>query len=217
MQYSRTTSVGEHLRKERDKHGVSLSQMSAETKIKQSYLRHLEDNEFEDLPSAAYIKGYIRKYADLLGFDHEPLFGLLRRDYKESARGSLIPREFIRPALKRRTFWTPVSLTVTAIAAFFIALLSYVGFQWYQLQRPPQLEITAPTDNEVVSGRVVVEGQTISDAVVTINTEPITLQPNGTFSKEVFLSREGLNTISVEATDRRGKTNLQQRTVRVEF
>ncbi len=217
MQYSRTTTVGEHLQRERQSHGVTLQELSAETNIRREYLEFLESNEFEKLPSVAYVKGYIRTYADLLGFDHEPLFGLLRRDYKESARGTLVPRDFVRPALKPRALWTPISLTVLAVASVFIAFLSYVGYQWYVLQRPPMLEVTAPEDNATVAGRVMVTGQTVNDAVLTINTEPVTLQPDGTFSKEVFLSREGLNTISVEATDRRGKSNLKQRTVRVEF
>jgi hypothetical protein len=86
-----------------------------------------------------------------------------------------------------------------------------------QFNKPPTIVIKAPTEEEVVAPRVRVTGYTKPDSVLTINAQPVALQTDGSFQTELFLSREGINTITVEAKDRRGKSTLMQRTVRVKF
>jgi cytoskeletal protein RodZ len=48
------------------------------------------------LPNASYAKAYVSNYAKLLTIDPQPLFSNLRRDYRESAKGRLQPREFFK-------------------------------------------------------------------------------------------------------------------------
>lgn len=211
----KTRTIGEVLREEREQHHVSLEELAQLTRIRVQYLTALESNLFVDLPSAAFVKGYIKTYAQVFGFDHQPLIALLRRDFKESAKGELIPREFIRPVLKNRQLWTPVTLVLMVLVSIFISFTLYVSVQWYQLQRPPFLEITSPQEETVVSSRVVVQGRTLEDAILKINAEPVSVRADGSFQTELFLPREGLNTITIEATDRRGKSNLSLRSVRV--
>ena len=214
----KTKTIGEILREERERHRVTLQELSRETRIRLHYLKSLELNAFEELPAATFVKGYIKTYARLFGFDHQPLIALLRRDFKESAKGRLVPREFIKPLLKKRPFFQrPVAIVIATLFLLLATVAGYVGVQWYALSQPPTVLLESPTNEESVSARVVVQGQTEPDAVVTINDQPVALQPDGTFQTEVFLSREGLNTITVKATDRRGKTTTMQRTVRVQF
>lgn len=213
----KTKSIGEMLREERQLRRLSLEDMAARTRIRQEYLQALENNQFSSLPAATFVKGYIRAYAQLLGFDEQPLIALLRRDFKESAKGRLVPREFIHPLLKRRTSWTPVTAVVMVAAAIFVTLLSYVGFQWYQFNKPPQLAVTAPAEDAVVAAQVVVEGTTDPEAVLLVNAQPVSLKQDGSFSTEVFIPREGLASVTVEAKDRRGKSTVVQRTVTVKY
>lgn len=213
----KTKTIGEILRSEREAKHLSLSQLAKKTKIKLRYLSALEENRFQDLPAATFVKGYIRTYAEVLDFDHQPLVALLRRDFKESAKGCLVPRDFIKPVMKRRQFWQPATFLVMGLALVFLSLVGYVGIQWHRLNRPPALEITAPAPEELVASRVLVRGQTDNDAIVTVNSQPVALQPDGTFRTEILLTREGSNTISVEAKDRQGRSTLEQRTVRVKF
>lgn len=213
----RTRTVGEVLRGERTKHHLSIEQLANRTRIRSEYLEALENNEFSKLPAATFVKGYIKTYARVLGFDHQPILALLRRDFKESAKGKLVPREFIKPVLKNRHSFTPVTIFMVSLAAIFLSLIGYVGFQWYSLNKPPELTITSPSPESTVASRVVVEGKTLPEAVVTVNAQPVALRPDGTFSTEVFLESEGISSIMIEATDRRGKSNEQSRTVYVQF
>lgn len=213
----KTKTVGEMLKEERLRSRLTLSELATKTKIRLAYLKSLEENRFEDLPSATFVKGYIRTYAKFFGLDHRPLLALLRRDYGQSAKGRLVLREFIKPMMADRWQWSGVTLIALLAAGSFLSLLIYVGVQWYNLNKPPELVVTAPEDRSLVAAQVKVEGRTHPEATLTVNLAPVALRPDGSFTTEVFLSREGATTITVEATDRRGRTSLEQRTVVVEF
>ena len=213
----KTKLIGEILKEERRRHRLSIQKLAQKTHIKIKYLQALESNQFELLPAATFVKGYIKTYANIFGFDHQSLVAILRRDFKESVKGKLVPREFIKPVLKKRQFWSPASFMVLSLAMIFFTLMGYVGFQWYQLAQPPKLVISAPIEDSFVASRVNVVGQTDVDAIVTVNSQPVALQADGSFQTEIYLPREGVNTISFESQDRRGKKVLIQRTVRVKF
>jgi len=61
--------IGERLRKEREARGISLAQISDETKISRMYLEALESGRFESLPGDPYNKAFIRAYARAIGWD----------------------------------------------------------------------------------------------------------------------------------------------------
>lgn len=213
----KTRTIGEALKEERVKHRLRLEDLSRKTRIRIAYLEALEANQFELLPSATFVKGYIKTYAQVFGFDHEPLIALLRRDYKPSAKGTLVPREFIKPILKNRAKRTSVNAVIVVLATIFITLVGYVGIQWYNLNKPPLLEVSTPSEQASVSSKVIIEGTTVVDAVVTVNDQPVALQPDGSFRTEIFIPTEGIALLKVQAKDRRGKVNTVERLVTVEF
>src|SRR5829696_6583702 len=61
--------IGTSLREARLRHGLDFAQLESATKIRGKYLRALEDEQFEQLPSQTYVKGFLRTYADVLGLD----------------------------------------------------------------------------------------------------------------------------------------------------
>lgn len=213
----KTKTIGEILKEERQFHRLSVDELAKRTRIRPEYLTALEENNFEALPAAAFVKGYIKTYAHVFGFDPQPLLGILRRDFKESAKGKLVPREFIKPVLKKRRMWTPVTGLMLVISAVFLSLILYVGIQWYALNQPPQLEILTPQDNEMVASQIEVTGKTTTEAIVLVNNQPVALQADGSFKTEVYMPKEGISSITVEARDRKGKTSLVQRTVYVRY
>src|SRR3954447_174768 len=49
--------------------GLDFAQAELATKIRGKYLRALEEEQFDLLPSQTYVKGFLRTYADYLGLD----------------------------------------------------------------------------------------------------------------------------------------------------
>jgi cytoskeleton protein RodZ len=89
--------IGSSLRKVRIRRGVELAQVEAETHIRTKYLKALEDERFDLLPGDAYVRGFLRTYADYLELDAE----LFVDEYKarfappEEPLPQLIPRRRI--------------------------------------------------------------------------------------------------------------------------
>ena len=59
--------IGNSLREARTRRQIDLPQAEQATKIRVRYLRALEEERFEQLPSQTYVKGFLRTYADYLG------------------------------------------------------------------------------------------------------------------------------------------------------
>lgn len=69
VQVEQLKQIGDYLLQVREQQGVSLEKVAKDTFIPLRLLRALEVGETERLPEPVYIKGFIRRYADLLGLD----------------------------------------------------------------------------------------------------------------------------------------------------
>ncbi len=96
------------------------------TKIRAKYLRALEEERFEQLPSQTYVKGFLRTYADYLGLD-----GQLYVDEYNSRfvvgedMDSRIRRSTVRP--ERRTRRLETGIVLVALAAVAVVTLVVVS------------------------------------------------------------------------------------------
>ena len=61
--------IGSSLREARSRRQIPVAQAEQATKIRGKYLRALEEERFDLLPSQTYVKGFLRTYADYLGLD----------------------------------------------------------------------------------------------------------------------------------------------------
>src|SRR5262249_18373352 len=65
----RMFEIGSSLREARHRKGLDFPEVEQETKIRARYLRALEDEQFDILPSQTYVKGFLHSYAGFLGLD----------------------------------------------------------------------------------------------------------------------------------------------------
>jgi len=68
-------SLGELLRAERERQGISLEQVEGRTKIRRKFLEALEEGDYDRLPGGVYTRGFIRSYASFLGLGEEEALG----------------------------------------------------------------------------------------------------------------------------------------------
>lgn len=61
------TFDGTVLRKVRQMRGLSVEEIAERTKIRKTYIEYIEDDNYDFLPAAVYIKGFITMIANLLG------------------------------------------------------------------------------------------------------------------------------------------------------
>jgi len=73
--------IGDHLRARREEIKLSLEKVSQKTKINLNILRALEANNFQALPSPAYIKGFVLSYARVVGISPNDVITKLEYSY----------------------------------------------------------------------------------------------------------------------------------------
>ena len=73
--------IGDHLRARREELKLSLEKVSQKTKINLNILRALEANNFQALPSPAYIKGFVLSYARIVGLNTTDVITKLEYSY----------------------------------------------------------------------------------------------------------------------------------------
>ncbi len=64
-------SLSEKLKRERELRGISLKQISEETRIGVRFLQALEDDRLDVIPGEFYRRSYLRAYARYLGLDED--------------------------------------------------------------------------------------------------------------------------------------------------
>jgi Helix-turn-helix domain len=61
--------IGNSLREARERQGLGYPEIELATKIRAKYIRALEEEDFTAVAGDAYIRGFLRTYADYLGLD----------------------------------------------------------------------------------------------------------------------------------------------------
>jgi hypothetical protein len=61
--------IGNSLREVRERQGLGYPEIELATKIRSKYIRALEEEDFDSVPGDAYVRGFLRTYAEYLGLD----------------------------------------------------------------------------------------------------------------------------------------------------
>lgn len=72
-------TVGKLLREERERKGLTLKDVETATNIRSLYLNAIEEGTYSVLPGEAYVKGFIRNYANALGLNGSEYVELYRK------------------------------------------------------------------------------------------------------------------------------------------
>ena len=119
------TGIGETLVAARRQQGVALSDAAAETRVRESYLAALEEEDFAALGGDVYVKGFLRSYARFLRLDPEPLIATYRAHYEQPA-DEVSPLAH-KPVAPMPTDSRPGVIIGAGAVAVVIAVLAIIG------------------------------------------------------------------------------------------
>jgi cytoskeleton protein RodZ len=89
--------IGGSLREARLKRGLSSADVQKAIRIRDRYLQALEEERWELLPGDAYVKGFLRTYADYLGLDANLYVEEYNARYaRPEEQPQLVPERFAR-------------------------------------------------------------------------------------------------------------------------
>lgn len=117
--------IGETLRERRMAMKVDVHEVEEATKIRAKYLRALENEEYNLLPGNAYVKSFLRTYADYLGLDSRALVDAYRAQGErvEDDPMAFASGQVANPTTRRRWILVAVVVVLIALALFLIGTL----------------------------------------------------------------------------------------------
>ena len=129
-------SIGSQLGVARLRHGWTIEEAAARTRLHANVIRNLEGDRFDKLPSLAYIRGFLRIYSRELGLDPKAILREFQPNSNEAEDSILdlrpemlesLPTRAAEPVVTSRT----LGFGVLAGAAVFV--LAVLGIQMYRV------------------------------------------------------------------------------------
>jgi cytoskeletal protein RodZ len=120
--------IGATLREARERRQLTYEQVEAEIKIRAKYLRSLEEEEFDSLPSGTYVRGFLRAYASYLGLDGRLFVDEYASRFGTRHDDELFRRRRERPMTQRKDSSSAVLVALIAVVA--IGVLFFVAWRF---------------------------------------------------------------------------------------
>lgn len=190
-------NIGELLSEIMETRGLSVDRLAELTNINKRYINGLLSNDLKSLPAGPYVRGYLLKIAEVMETDAEPLQMAYREfELRTSGRYDKLPdNRFAIPRSKR-------GLAATVVVVSTLVIL--IALRWNSLMGIPVIEVNIPEKIgerdylETRDSSFIIEGRVNQKDSLFINNEPIPVDYDGAFSKDIILN-EGLNTLEIRA------------------
>lgn len=129
------TSFGEQLRLAREARGVTLREISEQTRISTRYLEAIESDDYKRLPGGIFNKSFIKAYAKYIGFDEKEALDAYARTARDQGTS---PDDVVSTPYQPRVYTdgnsrSPlVTLLLTIVILAILSLGVYAAMHWYQ-------------------------------------------------------------------------------------
>lgn len=149
--------LGALLKSHREKVGLTLDQLSEQTRVRTRFLDALENEAWDRLPSPGFVKGFIRNYARAVGLDPDSVLSLYEPTHSPREE-DFNPHQAMAPAKSRK----PIVLLITLIILAVAGGCFYYAWQLYA-PRPPDSIRTPPKS---LNGENKAEPREMEDVIV---------------------------------------------------
>ncbi|MBV9960457.1 MAG: helix-turn-helix domain-containing protein [Acidobacteria bacterium] len=129
-------SFGEQLRLAREARGISLREISEQTRISTRYLEAIESGDLKRLPGGIFNRSFIKAYAKYVGYDEREALEAYARTAREQGAS---PDEVTTTPYKSHVYTdgngarSPlVTLVLTILILAILSLGVYAALHWYQ-------------------------------------------------------------------------------------
>ena len=133
---SDNASIGSQLSVARLRHGWTIEEAAARTRLHANVIRNLEGDRFDKLPSLAYIRGFLRIYSRELGLDPKAILREFQPNSSEVEDSILDLRPEMLESLPTRAAEPVVTsrkLGFGVLAGAAVFVLAVLGIQMYRV------------------------------------------------------------------------------------
>ncbi|MCE8017826.1 helix-turn-helix domain-containing protein [Halomonas sp. MCCC 1A17488] len=153
--FTSPASPGELLRRERETQGLSREEVATALNLRPAVVTGMEEDSYEQVPVAAYRRGYLRAYARLLGMDDRPVLqAYADRFGSQENEQRVTPVQVTKPP-SRLGAWLFKLVTLLVIAG--LIGLTLVWWQSRDGNEPPEVDASGPVSVETLDGTTTIE------------------------------------------------------------
>lgn len=191
MTSSTSLSLGEYLRQERERRGLTIEQVASATKINIRLLHALEADHYADLPAVPFIRGFVNSYVRFLGLDAQEVLTQFDQFIENKAQerpnreAGLSGYAFEkREGEQSRTALWIVMAVFLVLGAIFIVFLK-PHFKHRHESHAEKLRVAHPHANGSSSPDAAVSGAPLSDGASPSPSSSPSMSPSPSPSPEV--------------------------------
>lgn len=171
METENNESIGSKLREARERKGLSAETVSRETMLTLRYVQALETDDFDALPGTAFVRGYVRRYAELVGLNADELIASFDESLPSSKRlvsvrpiiGMTDANATSATTAEQISSKLPLSRLLVVVAVIAFVLYVMAGLFWQSGSDQADSNVVVPMD---------IDASMSADAVVT-EAEPL--------------------------------------------
>ena len=141
-------SLGRQLRRAREERGVSLREISEQTRITMRHLEAIEADDYKHLPGGIFNKSFVKAYARYIQFDEKRALDL----YMQTARERGEPVDEVATSPQRSRIYTNdparsplVTFGLSALILAVLILIVYAGLHYYRRKDAQTVAQATPT------------------------------------------------------------------------
>jgi cytoskeleton protein RodZ len=141
------TSFGEQLRLAREARGITLREISEQTRISTRYLEAIEADDYKRLPGGIFNKSFIKAYAKYIGFDEQEALEAYTRTARDqgSSPDDVTSTPYQPRVYTDDTTRSPfVTILLTILILAIISLGVWGALHWYQRRTAAPTPTPAP-------------------------------------------------------------------------
>ncbi len=175
-------SLGEKLRLAREARGITISEVSAQTRIASRYLEAIEENNYKPLPGGVFNKGFIKAYAKYVGVDENEALsdyaGIMAAHAESEDDDSRYRRPMVMTDDSRRSSFS--SLIFAAIILILLTGGVWLLVQWYRSAPVEQAKNPPANTANKTNTNIANTSETPAPAIEKLKVELKSVVPTGT-------------------------------------
>ncbi len=170
---------------------INLKKLSEASGITLKHLENLIAGNFSDLPASPYLHGYLTKLGEVLDFDGEKWWHILKSDPELFSSGSFdkLPQNRFAKKTQTKKIWIGLAILI---------VLFYFGLRLPKIIGQPELTILFPSEEATnfTTEEIILNGSLKNGDKILVNKDEVPIDENGFWQKNITLE-PGLNTIEI--------------------
>ncbi len=188
--------------------GYTVKKLVDASGIAVKHIESLLDSDFNDLPPAPYLRGYLYTLGEILHFDADPWWHAIKE-------GSTVQKSGMKDSMPNNRFARNYPIGKILIAGAILLIITILVWRIPKIFGTPELTISSPaSQTETVKEELYTIRGSVADAndAVSINGERISTDNDGFWQKTILL-QNGINIFEITAKKQLGREATQTRQV----